>query len=362
MLLISRIAAFGAFFVLPHSFSIHLYPSAAMTTLLLRIVAVIIPETTAMPFQAPNPTQNVHRCNDWREFGYTNPCSDINNFVANFAPNSKHPNRFPGDFAKQNCQGAHRRAHTVCRYCVAALEDQQWFKRAWANFTKKPQDRSVLSRASSSYLTRLCRLCEKREERLLNQFLRVPNNGVALQAHTLQQQARMVNWPYNRCICARWLWQGTKCRLHRKDDWDAIRHDGQPAQQGQAQVPAQLEELADNREFLESITLAGPNQTVVTTRDERALRKQLGFERACRCGADPVPLFSQASVLQCMCCEGIVHVPAQNQPPGPFHTRQQLRDNSVTAPNLFGFGRPIGPTLRVDAGPKDRAYWNNALR
>jgi hypothetical protein len=61
--------------------------------------------------------------------------------------------------------------------------------------------------------------------------------------------------------------------------------------------------------------------------------------RACRCGEDPIDDIREARVLQCMSCEGIVHVIPVNQPQAYYATREQLRHNSQTAQWKFRLRR-----------------------
>jgi hypothetical protein len=86
-------------------------------------------------------------------------------------------------------------------------------------------------------------------------------------------------------------------------------------------------------------------------------RKSRGRWRACRCGAEPVATTAEATVMQCMCCTGIVHFdivqggpqPAFGTPPpnGPF-THAQLIQNSITTPNRFSISVGWGNNRRAN--------------
>jgi hypothetical protein len=234
-----------------------------------------------MPFNAPNPVPNLPfsqlgPCQE-KSAGnvtYPQPCSGHINYVPNFAPNSKSPNAGPNDFRWKICTNRHLRApagFNVCRYCIAAAEDEHWFKLATTYFTKKPPAAAEDNR-SRYYLTRLCRLCEHREETLLAQLEGTAPNSIPPQSlPTLAARRSMADWPSNRCVCERnTLYSGVKCLPHRREFWDRQR-------------PNYARDKARNKQYLIH-TVRDGNQRVDATVDEMDERRANGLWRACRCG------------------------------------------------------------------------------
>lgn len=292
-----------------------------------------------MPFNAPAPVPGLPVppaiCNE-KSAGnvtYPQPCATNFNSVWGFGPNSKSPNTAFDHFTWKICNDrhpAHRSGFNVCRYCVAAAEDERWFKLATTYFTKKPPAAAEDNR-SRYYLTRLCRLCEHREETLLAQLDGTAPNSIPPQSlPTLAARRSMADWPSNRCVCERnTLYSGVKCLPHRREFWDRQR-------------PNYARDKARNKQYLIH-TVRDGNQRVDATVDEMDQRRANGLWRACRCGEDPVATTAEAVVMQCMSCEGIVHFrgvpggpqPAFGTPPTPAPTPLEVSQNSLTTPRLF---------------------------
>jgi hypothetical protein len=325
------------------------------------------------PFNAPamlpmvNPVPG--RCHSRQYFNrhtYTNPCSSRQNFRVNFSPTyaddclhgSHTPQRVRNDFTPYLCADqdqashAHRLTpnitnHPICRYCIAGTEAAQWFKLAQRYFVAaQPHDSH--SNVSRHFLTRLCRVCEEREMRLLNQR---EGNGNAIRPPnpTVAAQAAMVDWPKNTCTCKKAaLDPGIRCRPHRHAHFYST-------------IPRLNAQRVANREWLRKVELDynGPTPIAVLRTDPNEIRRldirREGFRRpgrpqipqtmrACRCGADPVDDVRRAQVLLCMSCEGIVHVHEPELPPLPLDPttpRHLLLMNSQTNPGMFMLQRRL---------------------
>jgi hypothetical protein len=269
-------------------------------------------------------------CHDKAIFNYGQPCSNQWNRVMGFAPHSRSPDGLMVNFMHTPCvrRIAHGlNNHDVCRYCIAAAEDEHWFKLATTYFRGKPSPSAEHNR-SRYYLTRLCRLCEAREETLLTQLL----GQAPLQVQQLPSQAArtwMSDWPRNRCACERrGLYSGVRCLPHRKERWDHVR-------------PVFVDAKRHNMEYLIN-TVRNNGRRVDATANQKAIRNQQGLYRACRCGEDPVATIAEATVMQCLSCEGVVHmpiIPGGPQPAfgtlPPVWTPPQLLQNSLTCPDRF---------------------------
>lgn len=298
-----------------------------------------------MPFNAPAPVPNLAAersipCQEKRagNVTYPQPCSNRWNCVLNFARESLSPNARPDDFGWKICTVRHQRHPSgfhVCRYCIAAAEDERWFRLATTYFRNKPPAAAEDNR-SRYYLTRLCRLCEHREETLLSQLL--PSNAPHAAANPMPPQnlptqiARnfMAEWPSNRCTCEKKsLYLGIRCLPHRRDFWDFRR----------SRI---AREKTRNKNYLINTSRLG-GQRVNATEGKMDDRRRDGLWRACRCGNDPVATTAEATVMQCMACEGIVHFdiiqggpqPAFGTPPTPAPTPREVSENSLSTPRLF---------------------------
>jgi hypothetical protein len=214
----------------------------------------------------------------------------------------------------------------VCRYCIASTEAKRWFKLARKHFVEKPPQRkeNLPNKNSRYFLTRLCRLCEVREELLLDQLQHPQHNILPVNRPSPREQSLMARYPVNRCTCQRrTLYVEVRCDMHRKVMWDCLKTD----------VIAQK---AENRHFLVNIEQNDHGQRVQSTVETQVRRNEDGLWRACRCGADPVATTEEAVVMQCMGCEGIVHFPREDddlQP--PVALVHQFRQNSMSTPHIF---------------------------
>lgn len=320
------------------------------------------------PFNAPAtlPTNPVPTpCNSRKYFNrhtYTNPCSSRRNFRVNFSPRyadyclhgSHTPQGTRNDFSQNVCADpeqnshAHRLTpditnHRICRYCIAATEAEQWFKTAQTYFVKaQPHDSH--SNVSRHFLTRLCRVCEEREMRLLRQR-EGDGNAIRPPDPTVAAQSAMVDWSRSTCTCKKAaLDPGVRCRPHRRKHFNDT-------------IPALNAQRVANREWLRKVELDANGNAVLRTDPNEIRRLDVRREgnrrpgllqrpqlmRACRCGADPVDDIRRAQVLLCMSCEGIVHVHEPELPPLPLPPtpRHLLLLNSHTSPDVFRLQRPL---------------------
>lgn len=307
-----------------------------------------------MSFNAPArvPHTNPRPCNEKSIFNYTNACSDRQNYVTNFTrlPQiaqrySLTPDAGPLDGRRKGCTGTHANRHTMCRYCIAAAEDQPWFRNAYEYIAANnpPLTLNEENNRSSHYLTRMCRLCEYREEILLVQLggrapgapLVAPPPGlVPLQTNPTQTQIDFASdWPTNRCTCEKLgLYNGILCLPHRKRHWQEFKKHNDRRR-------------TRNRMYLINTERDGEGNRIDATALTKRHRNTRKLRRACRCGADPVATIDEATVMQCMACEGIVHLrftpggtqpvpltpPDPNDPPAPL----KLVLNSLATPDEF---------------------------
>jgi len=316
------------------------------------------------PFNAPAVLPNGFapaRCHSWRYFNrrvYTNPCSGPHNYRVNFSPRyaddclhgSHTPQGVQNNFnqAFLHCRhqdhATNQRTHRICRYCIAATEDQQWFKLAQKYFVAK-QPRDSHSNVSRHFLTRLCRVCEEREMILLNQRNQ-NDNALRPPLPPLAQRNAMVDWPRNTCTCKKAaLDPSTRCRPHRREHYAAT-------------MPRLNAQRVANREWLQRVELDATGTPRFRENPDDIRRLDIHREgerrrgrlqrpqlmRACRCGADPVGDVDQAQVLLCMSCEGIVHVhhpPEFDAPPLPPTPPHLLLMNSYTRPDMFRLQRNL---------------------
>jgi hypothetical protein len=324
------------------------------------------------PFNAPAMLPTVNpvpiRCHSRRDFNrhtYTNPCSTRRNFRINFSPRyaddclhgSHTPQGSHNDFDQSPCadqdQASHAHpltpqntSHPICRYCIAATEAAQWFKTAQTYFVAA-QPHGSHSNVSRHFLTRLCRVCEEREIRLLHQRQGI-GNAIRPPNPTVAARLVMTDWPKNTCTCKKAaLDPGIRCRPHRQEHFDDT-------------IPGLNAQRVANREWLRKVELdySGPTPIAVLRTDPDEIRRldirregnrrpgrpqRPRLMRACRCGAEPVDDVRRAQVLLCMSCEGIVHVHEPELPPLPLPPtpRHLLLMNSYTNLGMFRLQRRL---------------------
>jgi hypothetical protein len=277
---------------------------------------------------------------------YTQRCSSRLNYRFNFDnPGSKKPQRRTRDFEATRCDVWNRlpltprTGHTnyrVCRYCIAAIERQPWHRAAENDF-RGLQPHNSTSNSTNHFLTRLCGICEEREIQLLNQrTAAIANNAIAPVTPSQAVHDRMEEYPDDTCTCKKAVLDTLRlCLGHRRQHYDD-------------KIPRLNAQRDANRAWLRSIERVG-NRLV--RRTGAAQLRELNDRRtgvvgggpillrACRCGEDPIDDIREARVLQCMSCEGIVHVIPVNQPQAYYATREQLRHNSQTAQWKFRLRR-----------------------
>jgi len=306
-----------------------------------------------MPFNAPARVPHTlprRPCDEKSRFDYINPCSSQLNYRVNFTRTAAVAQHYsltedggPLDGRRRRCTGMHVNDHRMCRYCIAATEDQKWFRKAYDYIaTNNPPTGGSESNRSSHYLTRMCRLCEYREEILLAQLGGRPPNApnvpippwiVPLQNHPTQAELDWSSsWPSNRCTCEKkGLYNGILCLPHRKKHWEDFKKQNDVKRR-------------HNRNYLINTERDGNGNRVNVTPQTIARRRPnllRRLHRACRCGEDPVDTLAEATVMQCMACEGIVHLPFRPggtqpvflTPPNPLPTPLALLPNSLTTPD-----------------------------
>jgi hypothetical protein len=283
------------------------------------------------------------RANHTGGYQYNQPCSSDGNYRYNFDPTSKKPQRMRVHFWHHPCdvksrlrQRPRERHHCygVCRYCVAAVERHPWHT-AVVNDFQGLQPHNSTSNNTNHFLTRMCGICEEREIRLLNQRTNV-NNAVGHVAPPQAMQDEMEDYPENSCTCKKAILDTRHlCLGHRREHYFA-------------KIP-QLHAKRDlNRTWLQSIERVGGRLVRRTGAAQlRALNdRRTGVVgggpillRACRCGEEPIDDIQEARVLQCMSCQGIVHVTPINPPQACHPTPAQLLHNSHTSQWKFRLRR-----------------------
>ena len=282
---------------------------------------------------------NTNRCR------YLQPCSSLANFRARFDGTSTKPQGAPPDFDQRRCDNTNRLPESrirhsnfrVCRYCVAAIERQRWHVAAKREFSEL-QPHNSTSNSTNHFLTRLCGICEEREIQLLQQRTGAhANNSIAPAPPPQAMRDKMEDFPYNTCTCKKSVLDARHlCKFHRHQHYLAI-------------IPRLYAQRDANRAWLQSIERVN---TRLVCRRSAATKQALNDRRtgvvgggpivlrACRCGEDPIDDIREARVLQCMSCEGIVHVTPTNPPQayGPVPPAQ-LRNNSHTARYMFRLRR-----------------------
>ena len=277
-----------------------------------------------MPFNAPAriPHTNPRQCDERSKFSYNNACSSGTNYRINFTRMPQIAQRYsltpdggPDDGRRKPCTGTHANRHTMCRYCIAAAEDQIWFRDAYEYIAANNPTLNDENNRSTHYLTRMCRLCEYREEILLTQLGHrapgappgaLPPGLVPLQTNPTQTQINFAShWPTNRCTCEKkGLYNGILCLPHRQRHWKDFKKQNDRRR-------------TRNRMYLINTERDDAGYRVDATARTKRYRNAQKLRRACRCGADPVATIDEATVMQCMACEGIVHLrftPGGSQP------------------------------------------------
>lgn len=213
-------------------------------------------------------------------------------------------------YAQSPCRNTtsalHGHGFNVCGNCTEMTEQQHWYKLAKARMEKAPPDRAQETNRWRDFWTRLCQLCEEREQLLVHQ-----RNGTGANLFAIAppgNQNQMVNYPVNTCICLNdGLAREKYCKPHRKVHWDSIR----TGNNGMVQVRNR------NKEWLR--TVAVDNNGVLCRASAARLVSRAGadpnrYNRGCRCGREINPN-NNAQVYLCMVCEGIWEVQAMAWPP-----------------------------------------------
>jgi hypothetical protein len=227
-----------------------------------------------------------------------------------------------------NTTTRHPPGRTVCYHCNRMNENLHWYKLAYARIIRQPPAPANETNQWRGFLTRMCVLCEQREQYLIA----ARRTGGILTMPTLAplagQRLRMENYPFNTCTCRKTLDQGRRCRDHRKDHWDQIR--------------TQLVQRRNlNKRWLFETAKYNPGGVRLGLRTASAARRfnrtslAPGFGlRGCRCGREVTTV---APVMwQCMACEGIIEVTGTHMTnamvrAAPPNAQQQINSASVGA-------------------------------
>jgi hypothetical protein len=225
----------------------------------------------------------------------------------------------------------HGPGHTVCYHCTRMSENLQWYKLAYARIIRQPPAPANETNQWRGFLTRMCVLCEQREQYLIASRRLGGVVTVPQLAPPPAQRLLMQDYPFNTCTCLKTLNQGRRCRDHRKDHWDQIR-------------PRLVQQRNLNKRWLfETVEYAPPPANVrlglrTASAARRLNRTSLapGFgSRGCRCGREVTT--AAPAMWQCMACEGIVEVTGTHMTnpmvlAAPPNAQQQVNSASVGAP------------------------------
>ena len=284
-----------------------------------------------LPAVVPYP---IPRCNDYTaNHAYVGECTNtVPPLNRPIPPHAPHP---PAYYSQTPCVDnlpEHAPGFTVCANCVGATEGEHWFKLAKAKMANDPPDNKPGGRRETKrwrgFWTRMCRLCERREQYLIK--AREGQPGHIPVAHPPQAvQDQMKDYPRNTCTCEWHFKQPRRCRQHFRLHWLALK----PTLEHQRNM---------NMEWLRTSSLHPAGQHLWTANQTRLnnryyIRNRCML-RACRCGREVTQ--RDPEVYQCMACEGIIETTPMalaymhTFPPTPA---QQLNSASPGAP--FALGR-----------------------
>ena len=226
-----------------------------------------------------------------------------------------------------NTTTRHGPGHTVCYHCNHMNENLHWYKLAFARIVRQPPAPANETTQWRGFLTRMCVLCEQREQYLIAARRPAGVARVLALAPTAAERIWMEDYPFNTCTCRKNLDRGRRCRDHRKDHWDDLRT--QLVQQRNANK-RWLFETAEHNGLLTANDARRFNRT--------SLAPGFGL-RGCRCGRE---VTTAAPVMwQCMACEGIIEVTGTEMTnimvmANPPNAQQQINSASLGAPLAMG--------------------------
>lgn len=246
------------------------------------------------PYYGPNP--NPGPCSDRRHHNYDNPCTQVTKLIGSNCPLPGPARLRPlAHYDKTNCTNAnHDDPFTVCGNCVEMTEHSKWYTMAKKRMVEAPPEAGDETTRWRGFWTRLCRLCEHREQFLWHE--RQGHIGLAIAAPPNSNATQQ--YPDNTCTCVAELTPpGKRCAPHWKDYWDLTR-------------PPLVAARIANREWLRTVARDAAG-VLCRASNARLLARWTNlnntYYRGCRCGRDIqsnlVPL-----VYLCMACEGIWQV------------------------------------------------------
>ena len=246
-----------------------------------------------------------------------------------------------GSLNNGNCQlqstPIHGAGFSVCPYCLQDIATHAWWLQARARMVKPPPfalptaanfATTLETGAWRGFLTRMCRLCERREQYLYHQrTAAVGLMPIAAPANI----DNMMQYPRSTCTCLAVLERHRLCIRHRRNRWDTDR-------------PQLLAARTMRMNWLTNTALTrhgqgGPAGVLATAGPNKIFRRNtVRTYRACRCGAEVVRTPSPPEVYFCMGCNGTVQVTAMPLPLTPATAQEQR--NSHTHPQDFVVPRP----------------------
>ena len=173
----------------------------------------------------------IGRCNDrsnGKQTGYplTRPaaaCTSTNAGQINARPTGLPGVMYNPDHAQLRCiDGRHQRPCTVCFHCNSMYKNSQWYRSAYNRITRRPPLRGNEPEHWRGFLTRMCTLCEEREQYLVASR-RAGGGGIPALGPTNAQRQRMEDYPSNTCTCLSALQENRRlCRTHRSHLHDSL--------------------------------------------------------------------------------------------------------------------------------------------
>ena len=219
------------------------------------------PPAPALPGNAQRPI-----CDDWdANHTYIEDCSNTS-APYNEPPGPPGPPAYYTQLPCRNLAAApphvkisHGALFTVCGYCADCTKTHPWHKQAIARMTKPPPAVAVYeTKKWRGFWTRMCNVCEDRENRLYRQ--RRPVGGL-IAPPAPPAAALMANYPRNTCTCRKTLEDDAvkRCAGHRRARWEWLRNAmpgaPPPPGSGEPQLYGALAQRAANMEWLRTTAL-----------------------------------------------------------------------------------------------------------
>lgn len=235
----------------------------------------------------------------------------------------------------RNCAIAgplHGAGFQVCRHCLHDIRNQPWSQMIFNDVAAPagdlppvavvPQPLTAPAGAPvwKRFLTHLCLSCERQELLLLRDRADGPAVPLPDVTRTRRGYTEADQWPYVTCICLeRWHEHTDQtngpeevCIRHRHRR-SCERHDEQLIMRNQNDKwLRETKKDVNNPQGIIRLHLNRPGHIRIM-----AARRNKGYYRACRCGAEPKTR-SPALVWMCLGCEGVVHATPPPAPGLPF--------------------------------------------